>query len=167
MSQKVTWWAWNQSERSGCFITESTSLGTIVCMSVIYMVCPAPSALQPLHKCTYFPFTPIPSCPSAEWGVGGARQTITYLHHLIPLFQITSTLPFYSTLFFRLYSKPDWLQLSLSTFQSYRYALITLITLGYYPSLHQQHIYNHVFMLFHSQSHSEPIYKFSGHLTAA
>ena len=30
------------------------------------MVCPALSALQPLHKCTHFPFTPIPSCPSAE-----------------------------------------------------------------------------------------------------
>lgn len=97
---------------------------------------------------------------------GETGQTVTYLYYLILLFQITCIPAFCNTLFFRQFTvKLIRLQLSSSTFQSCKYALITLITLGYFPSLHQQHIYNHVFVLSHSQSHSEPISKFPGHLT--
>lgn len=98
--------------------------------------------------------------------MGETGQTVTYLYYLILLFQITCIPAFCNTLFFRQFTvKLIRLQLSSSTFQSCKYALITLITLGYFPSLHQQHIYNHVFVLSHSQSHSEPISKFPGHLT--
>lgn len=112
--------------------------------------------------------TPPPSALPSPLRNDGAGRTVTCLYYLISLFQITRTAPFCTTLFFRQFTvKPIRLQVSLSTFWSRRYAPITLITLGCFPSLHQQRIYNYVFVLFRSQSHSESVCKFPRHLTAA
>lgn len=146
------------------FITESTSLGTAVWVSVI-VVYPAPSAVQPLYNILIsLPHSLLPLC-RVSWGYW-TNKTVTHLYYLMPLFQITHTPPFHD-MFLQFTVKLIGLQLSSSTFQSCRYALITLIILGDFPSLHQQHIYNHVIVLFHSQSHSEPFFKSPGHLTAA
>lgn len=110
----------------------------------------------------HFPPSALPSTLCNK----GARRTVVCLYYLISLFQITRTAPFHNILFFRHFTvNPIRLQVSLSTFRLRRYALITLITLSYFPSLHQQHIYNYVFVSFCSQSHSTSVSKFPGHLT--
>lgn len=137
-----------------------------MCVSVICMVYWAPSALQLLHKCTHFSPSPLPT-PVQVSNEGCWTTSNIYLLILFFFFQITWTPPFCNTFFRQFTVKLIRLQLSSSTFWSCRYALITLITLGCFPSLYQQHIYNHVFVLFHSQSHSKSISEFPCHLTAS
>lgn len=110
----------------------------------------------------------LPSLTPPHPSALGAGKTVICLDAVIPLFQITWPPPFCNMLFFRQFTvKLIRLQLSSSTFQSCRYALVTLITLGCVPSLHQQRTYNHGFALSHSQNYTMSISKFPGCPAAA